>query len=236
MTGQDKQGKGGWWRSFRQDVHSGGGAGTGGDAYRSLVNHLHAREGEGGPLRILLLTGTGPGVGVSTLTHGLASFMSHTLGRKTLVVDAQFQRNNGDGGAVEDAGPGLADWLAGRVPLDGVLEVCGQGYQVMPPGDPLLLTQTLLDTRSVERPGLRELTDRFGVVLVDGAPLLTSPEVFALSSLVDGVILVAQAERTRREVVRACVEQLGFSGAPLVGGMLNRRRFHLPSWVYSRMS
>ena len=53
-----------------------------------------------------------------------------------------------------------------------------------------------------------------------------------LASLVDGVLLVVEAERVRWEVARRPIEQLTRANVHLLGAVLNKRRQHVPNWLY----
>jgi len=56
-----------------------------------------------------------------------------------------------------------------------------------------------------------------------------------LAHLCDGVGLVVEAERSRWEVVNRAKEQLLKSEANILGVVLNKRRFHIPGWLYRRL-
>ena len=72
-------------------------------------------------------------------------------------------------------------------------------------------------------------------VLFDSPPLNSYTDALALAGKVDGVVLVAQAEKTRWEVVQESKARLEKSGGRILGVVLNKRRFHIPGWVYKRM-
>ena len=54
----------------------------------------------------------------------------------------------------------------------------------------------------------------------------------ALYGLVQGVLLVIQSERVRWPVAKRFVTDLERSGANLLGAVMNRRRQHIPGWLY----
>jgi Mrp family chromosome partitioning ATPase len=103
---------------------------------------------------------------------------------------------------------------------------------VMPAGDKALLPRTLLSGTANVRERLDRLARHFDLVLLDSAPVTMSPESFNLVSKVDGVLVVSMAERTRREVLGATRDQLKQAGAQVLGGVLNRRKFHIPHMLY----
>ena len=72
-------------------------------------------------------------------------------------------------------------------------------------------------------------------VLFDSPPLNSYNDAIALAGKVDGIVLVAQAEKTRWEVLQECKVRLEKSGGRILGVVLNKRRFHIPKWVYKRL-
>jgi Mrp family chromosome partitioning ATPase len=62
-------------------------------------------------------------------------------------------------------------------------------------------------------------------VVLDGAASLWGP-------LVDGVILVVEANSTRREVARKAKESLESANVQLLGAVLNNRTFPIPETIY----
>ncbi len=73
---------------------------------------------------------------------------------------------------------------------------------------------------------LRRVTD---VVILDCAPLVVASDVVPLLPQVDGVVLVARAGKTRRELAANAAELLQRMGAERVGVVLNdAREFSIP--------
>ncbi len=48
----------------------------------------------------------------------------------------------------------------------------------------------------------------------------------------DGVVLVVEADRVRREVAEHTKQKLAEVGANLLGVVLNKRTYHIPNWLY----
>lgn len=81
----------------------------------------------------------------------------------------------------------------------------------------------------------RRLLEQANLVIVDSPPVLASPLALAMAPTVDGVVLVVEAERTRTAVAAAARDALRAGGANLLGVVLNRRRFHVPSALWRRL-
>lgn len=78
-------------------------------------------------------------------------------------------------------------------------------------------------------PALRE---RFDLILLDCSAILKDPLSNALAKVVDGSILVVEAERTRRPVTLHVKQLIESCGGRVLGAILNKRRFHIPQWLY----
>jgi Mrp family chromosome partitioning ATPase len=79
---------------------------------------------------------------------------------------------------------------------------------------------------------LQALRERFDWVIVDGPPATVYSDAGILAPLVDGVVLVVEAEKTRWQVAEQAKRTLEESGAQLLGAVLSRRQFHIPEALY----
>jgi len=97
-------------------------------------------------------------------------------------------------------------------------------------GDPhTLLTSESLPSR------LAELKTDFNYVLIDGPPVNPYGDAMMLGKFVDGVVLMLQANSTRREVARKAMASLQSAGVRLFGAVLNKRSFPIPEFLYNRI-
>jgi Mrp family chromosome partitioning ATPase len=78
---------------------------------------------------------------------------------------------------------------------------------------------------------ISEVQAEYDLVLIDGSPVFTSSHSLIISNHVDGIILVVEACRTRYEVV-ANMKNLLERHGKILGGVLNKRRFVIPTYVY----
>ncbi|MFZ0944113.1 MAG: hypothetical protein WB930_11840 [Syntrophobacteraceae bacterium] len=59
-----------------------------------------------------------------------------------------------------------------------------------------------------------------------------SSPAMQIAGLMDGVVLVVEAESTRWEVAGRAKEDLLQADSKLLGVILNRRKMHIPDWLY----
>jgi Mrp family chromosome partitioning ATPase len=72
-------------------------------------------------------------------------------------------------------------------------------------------------------------------VVIDCEPIRDSAQVLDLAPVLDGILLVVEAERERRQTVERCMESLRRANLPLLGVILNKRRHYLPNLLYQAL-
>lgn len=82
---------------------------------------------------------------------------------------------------------------------------------------------------------LTELRSEFDYVLIDSPPLNTYSDGVAVGQLADGLVLVLEANSTRREVATRVTENLRAAQIKILGAVLNKRTFPIPGFLYNRL-
>ena len=77
--------------------------------------------------------------------------------------------------------------------------------------------------------------EKFRYAVFDSAPYTLFPDASILAPKMDGVILVIEAEKTRREVAQRAKEQLEKAGAKILGTVLTKRKYYIPKSIYRRL-
>ena len=85
------------------------------------------------------------------------------------------------------------------------------------------------------RARLQELRDHFDYVLIEAPPLSSSTSAILLGKLTDGVVMVVEANTTRREVARKAKNDFNAFEVPLLGTVLNNRDFPIPRYIYTKL-
>jgi Mrp family chromosome partitioning ATPase len=165
---------------------------------------------------VLLLTGSAPGAGTTTVVLNLAVSGCRQHQQHLVVVDANRIRpaaaqRLGLGDAL-----GLAEVLEGKVALEQAVQATIQpGLCVLPAG---AATQDTPWSPEAMRWVLAWLRQRFDVVLVD-APSAESKELCTLIPAVDAVYLVLDSGATDQQQVGALTRQIAQMGSR-VGGVI----------------
>lgn len=85
------------------------------------------------------------------------------------------------------------------------------------------------------RKRVAELRREFDYCLLVVPPIATCGDALMLRPMVDGVLLVVEADVTRRDAAAAAKQTLARAGMPILGAILNERKFPIPQWLYSHL-
>ncbi|MEJ2555502.1 MAG: polysaccharide biosynthesis tyrosine autokinase [Anaerolineae bacterium] len=186
------------------------------------------------PVKTILVTSPVLGEGKSTMVANLGVVMAQA-GLKTIIVDADLRRPvQHQIFQVANLG-GLTDLLCSReLEINSHLRNTNvQNLQLITCGDlPPNPSELLGSQRMVQLlANLQELAD---IVILDSPPAVLVADAAVLSNRVDGVVLVAQAGQTRRDVAERAVLNLQQAGANLLGAVLNRVSKQEGGYYYSQ--
>ena len=79
---------------------------------------------------------------------------------------------------------------------------------------------------------IKNVEGNYNVILVSCADIKNYPDPVILSSHLDGVILIVNEGRSRRQVVKNAITPLQETKTNLVGAILNNRTHALPGFIY----
>lgn len=172
------------------------------------------------------------GEGASTVAREVATLLCQNGSTRAVLVDANLRtpsqhlafRLERTGGLTELASQSLA-------PEAAVRRGAGSALPVVTAGRPAGTPSSILGLPPLKT-ALDQYRARFDWVVVDGPPITVYSDASILAPLVDGVVLVVEAERTRWEVVSQARRILEESGARILGAVLNRQRYHIPPALY----
>ena len=80
-----------------------------------------------------------------------------------------------------------------------------------------------------------ELREEFGHVLVSAPPLARESEATLMGQLADGIVLIVEANKSRRDTIRQAKENLETAQVQILGAVLDQRRFPIPEFLYRRL-
>jgi len=175
-----------------------------------------------------------PGEGVSTVARGLARVVARTPGARVLICDVagdpsrrsrgtRQQQSSTRASMGDDSGRIEFSWLPGSQIAVGAL------------GDGAGRMNAMTANPEAVRSMVTTVSAGFEMVILDLPPVSESAIGPSFAKAVDGVVLVVEAERTRTHAVRATQKTLNMYGANILGVVLNKRRFHIPNFIYRHL-
>ena len=194
---------------------------NGADQVKILRTHvLQSLSDEG--KNTLLVTSANPGEGKTITAINLAISFSHQTNRTVLLVDGDIRKPTIDKYLGLSEGPGLSDYLIGKAEMADILINPGmERIVILPGGRPLTNSAELLGSPrmvSLLKEIKQKYRDRF--IIIDAAPVLTSADPLVLSSLIDGILIVVEAEKTKREDIQKVFEMM--QNKPIIGTVFNK--------------
>jgi hypothetical protein len=82
---------------------------------------------------------------------------------------------------------------------------------------------------------LDAIRQRYRYSFIDCGSLAESQEVLRLAPLVDGVILVVEANRTQKDQIRYAERTIESVNGRILGHVLNKRTYPIPDWCHRLM-
>jgi exopolysaccharide/PEP-CTERM locus tyrosine autokinase len=180
------------------------------EQFRMLRSRI-VSSGQERRLRTILVTSALPGEGKTMVAANLAISIARGLDEHVLLVDADMRSPSVHELFALGPSDGLVSFLLNEHRLSDVLQKTRiEKLTVLPCGtsaeNPAELLASQKMRHLVEEVGSR-YDDRY--IVFDCTPVQQTPEPRVLGELVDGVLLVVQAEKTSRQVVRNTVNLLG---------------------------
>lgn len=83
---------------------------------------------------------------------------------------------------------------------------------------------------------LGEIRRAYRYVFVDCGSLAESQDIIRLAPLVDGVLLVIEANRTCKSQILYAERTIEAVNGRILGLVLNKRRYVVPKWIHSRLA
>ncbi|MHB9027655.1 MAG: CpsD/CapB family tyrosine-protein kinase [Candidatus Latescibacterota bacterium] len=181
------------------------------------------------------LTSCYRGEGVSTVASNLTQFLAQTSKEPVLLVDLNFQDPAVHRIFGKSLSPGVIDLVFNNpVEFSCVQATHVENLFVLSAGECFDDFAGLYDMQSLS--DLMELMKRdYEYVIFDTPPLCEENTAVRLAGLVDGFILVVEAEKIRWEVAMRMRDRLLQADANILGVILNKRKFHVPDWLYNRL-
>src|SRR5215210_2018420 len=188
------------------------------EAYRMMRTNLFYASVDDPP-KVVVLTSAGPREGKSTTAANLGVALSEA-GKNTLVVDCDLRKPTLHNYFETRNMTGLVDILTMRRKLEDIWHEPMLKLKLITAGPPPLNPAELLGSQRFGE-FLEESRRKFDYVLVDTPPVTVVADAAIVGALGDGVLLVVDAQGTRKNTLRQAMRDLEGVGARVLGTVLN---------------
>lgn len=190
------------------------------EAFRALRTNLTFIDAADHP-RTIVVTSSVAGEGKSIVTMNLALTMAQA-GARVCLIEADLRRPKVLDYMGLDGSVGLTDALIGHVQIHDVMQPYGEtnlwviGSGPIPPNPSELLGSSPMHT------ALADLSRSFDQIIIDAPPTLPVTDAVVLSTIVDGVIVVAGSGLVERDQLEHSLQSLESVNGRVLGLVLNR--------------
>lgn len=174
--------------------------------------------------------GEGKTISAISLGHGLTFNGNH----KVLIVDINPRTQSLHKLYGTPNAPGLIQILRDEPGADDAIrETKYPNISILPFGDAGSVRPNLLRGNRLANL-MEELKNNYDYIIIDGHSVLASSDAAMVASKMDGIVIVIQCEKTKWEVVQTASEKIRIVGGKLLGTVLNRRKYYIPSFLYGK--
>jgi succinoglycan biosynthesis transport protein ExoP len=190
------------------------------EAYSSLGGALLYSTSDGLP-HVMLVTSAQPTEGKSTTCYAIAAGLAR-IGRRVVLIDADLRRPSLHRRIGIDNSKGLTALLTSQVPVETSVIPSPQKDLDLIPSGPVPPNPTDLIASVRMHAVIEELASKYDVVIIDSPPILGLADAPLMGALTDGVIMVIEADRSRRGHLKASLRRLRAMRPNLLGAALTK--------------
>jgi len=190
------------------------------EAYRHLRTSL-LFSSAGKPPQSILVTSSQPSEGKTTTAVNTAITLAQS-DADVVIIDCDLRRPRLHNYFDLENTKGLTNYLSGERNTDNLIKQCRDlpRLKVITSG-PIPPNPTELLSSNEMRNLLQFLRGRYKHVIIDSPPAISFTDAAILSTQVDGVVLVAMANKSSIHLMRRFKQRLGTIGARIYGVVLN---------------
>lgn len=191
------------------------------EAIRTTMFSIELSSSEAPP-RTMVLTSVLPDVGKSTLSCNFCLSLL-TANAKVLLIDTDLRKPTlHQIFDIRDNSRGLSSFLAGTSTVEEVLRKTQFDNLYFIPSGPIPPNPAELLASSRMRSFIASAAKKFDYIIIDTPPFHGFAEILILSNMVDGVILVAELNRTPRDGVEYFRKAVTNVGGRILGVLVNK--------------
>lgn len=202
------------------------------EQYRSLRTNIQALSGSK-PIQTITITSSTHGEGKTITAINLAISMARDLDKKSiLLVDSDMRRAKITKYLGIKSEIGLAGLITNGNNIDQALLNIGiDNLTLLPAGKIPHNPAELLGSAKLKNL-ISVLKARYDYLIFDTPPIIPVTDAGLLGAQTDGTIMVIQANRTQKGIVKHAELILKQAQAKLIGYILTNIQYHIPAYIY----
>jgi capsular exopolysaccharide synthesis family protein len=200
------------------------------EAFRTLRTNIQFSSLDD-EIKTIVVTSTQPGEGKSTVISNLAVTMAQS-GKKVLLIDCDLRKPTIHKKLGLSNQDGLTSLLAKEKKLEEVVQTTNvNNFYVLTSGPIPPNPAELLGSKRMKT-FIAEIKEYFDAVLFDAPPVLAVTDAQILSTLCDGVMLVAAYGQAEKQGVLRAKEAINKVGGKILGAVINKIPSNSKSYYY----
>ena len=185
------------------------------------------------PPKVLVVTSSLHSEGKTLTALNLAVALAQSTQKpKVLLIDADLRRGRVARYLGVDQKIGLSEILTDDAqPLEALFNIDIETLTFIASGSIPSNPVELLSSDRM-RKFLSLMKSKFDHILIDAPPVISVTDAGIIGSQSDGVLMVIQAGRTQRGIVKRATELLHQAHSKILGHVLTNIEYHLPEYIY----
>jgi Mrp family chromosome partitioning ATPase len=194
-----------------------------------LVQSLFFRGGHAGGPKIVSFSGIARDDRSSWICARAAEYLASQGATSVCLVDANFESPQLHHYYGVSNQSGLAESLTASDPIRAfATPVSLNSLWLLPAGSKLEANNDAEHFRT----RFAELREEFDYILISAPPLSRQAESTLMGQLADGIVMIVEANKTRRDSLLQAQEDLETTQVTLLGAVLDQRTFPIPKFLY----
>jgi capsular exopolysaccharide synthesis family protein len=202
------------------------------EQYKILrTNFLSINQGK--PIKVLVITSSLHSEGKTITSLNLAMTLAQSTQKpKVLLIDADMRRGKVHKYLGLPQREGLCEVLRGKIDVSqGLFNIDIENLAFLSGGYVPENPAELLSSDKMKAL-LNQMRLQFDHIIIDTPPVIAVTDSGIVGAFSDGVLMVIQAGRTQRGIVKRATELLYQTHAKVLGHVLTNIEYHLPEYIY----
>lgn len=188
------------------------------EGYRGLRTSIEYSSFDN-KIKTLLITSSQPSEGKSVTTANLALAYARAE-KKTLIIDCDLRKPTQHKKFSVINNIGLSDVLVGNKALVLAIQNIEENLDILPAGSVVPNPAELVSSQAMTNL-IDKLKSQYDFIVIDSPPALVVSDAQTLATKVDGVVIVAKANYSKKNAIRNAKKSLELVNANIIGTVLN---------------